>query len=191
MREESRGGRADFANGSARPCWLGQQQHSARPVCLDLCEHRLRNAEAGFSKLSDCVIEVDEPGLFGVIENRKRARDPQASPNGFLPSCLFINEQYVGVHLRRERDRLAFSRIELNRNQAGLRIYDFHPRRRIDGPIVDRFRRKRMLEFRQDCRWDENPLVELVEQVNLPDQDEVVDRRRICDDDYRRGRAQC
>jgi hypothetical protein len=35
-------------------------------------------------------------------------------------------------------------------------VYDFHPRRCIDGPVVDRFRRKGMLEFRQDCRWNEN-----------------------------------
>lgn len=97
--------------------------------------------------------------MFSVIENRKRARDPQASPNGFLPSRLFINEQHVGMHLRRERDCLALSRIELNGNQADLRMYDFQPRRCIDGPVVDRFRRKRMLEFRQDCRWNENPLV--------------------------------
>ena len=138
--------------------WV-KQHHSARPLCLDLCEHRLRNAEAGLSKLSDCVIEVDEPGLFSVIENRKRAGYPQASPNGFLPPSLFINEQQVGMHRRRERDRLTLSRIELNRNQAGFRIYDFHPRRCIDGPVVDRFRREEVSEFRQDCRWNENPLV--------------------------------
>ncbi len=171
--------------------WANRSEESAKPLCLDLCEHRLRNAEAGLSKLSDRGIEVDEPGLFTVTENRKRARDPQASPNGFLPASLFINDQHVGMYLRRERDRLAFSRIEPNRNQAGLRIDDVHPRRCIDGPLVDRFRRRGMLEFRQDCRWNENPLVQLVEQVNLSDQDEVVDRRRVCDNDYRRGSAQC
>jgi hypothetical protein len=56
---------------------------------------------------------------------------------------------------------------------------------------MDWFWRKGMLEFRQDCRWNENPIVKLVEQVNLSDQDEVVDRRRVGDYDYRRGRAQC
>jgi len=137
----------------------GGEARSARPLCLDLCEYRLRKAEAGLSKLSDRVIEVDEPGLFSFIENRKRARNPQASPNGFLPSRLFINEQHVGMHLRCERDRLALTRIELNPNQAGLGIYDVDPRRCIDGPVLDRFRRKGMLEFRQDCRWNENPLV--------------------------------
>ena len=123
--------------------------------------------------------------MFSFIENGKRASDAQASPNGFLPSRLFINQQHVGMHLRRERDRLALTRIELTRNQASLWIYNLHPRGCIDGPLVDRFRRKGMLEFRQDCRWNENPLVSLVEQVNLSDQDEVVDRRRFCDDDYR------
>ena len=132
---------------------------SARPLCLDLCEHRLRNSEAGLSKLSDRVIEVDEAGLFSLIENRKRARYSQAPPNGFLPPRLFINEEHVGMHFRRERDRLALSRIELNPKQDVLRIYDFHPRRFINSPVVDRFRRKGMPQFRQDRRWNENSLV--------------------------------
>jgi hypothetical protein len=47
-----------------------------------------------------------------------------------------------------------------------------------------------MLEFPQHGGWNKNPVVELFKEVNVPDQDEVVDRRRVCDDDYRRGQAQ-
>ena len=60
---------------------------------------------------------------------------------------------------RRERDRLALTRIELNPKQALLRTYNVHPRRFIDSPVVDQFGRKGMPEFRQDRRWNENPLV--------------------------------
>lgn len=34
-------------------------------------------------------------------------------------------------------------------------------------------------------------LYSLFEEVDPPDQDAVVDGRRVCDDDYRPGRAQC
>jgi len=37
-------------------------------------------------KLSDCLVDVDEPDLFSFIENGKRAGNPQASANGFLPT---------------------------------------------------------------------------------------------------------
>jgi hypothetical protein len=52
-------------------------------------------------KLSDCVIEVDEPGLFGFIENGKRAGNSEASANGLMPPRLLIHEHDVGMHLRR------------------------------------------------------------------------------------------
>jgi hypothetical protein len=61
-------------------------KESARSLCPDLCEHRLRNAEASFLKLSDGFIEVDEFGLFSFIENGKRAGNPQAQ-NELLPAA--------------------------------------------------------------------------------------------------------
>jgi hypothetical protein len=39
---------------------------------------------------------------------------------------------------------------------------------------------KGMLEFCLHGRWNQNSSVELLEDVDLPDQNEVVDRRCVC-----------
>jgi hypothetical protein len=92
--------------------------------------------------LSDSVIEVDEPGLLSFIENGRRAGDPQSSGNGFLAPSLFVHEQDIGMHLYRWRDRPALVWIELSRNEAAIRIHDFHPPWQVSSPVLDRFRRK-------------------------------------------------
>ena len=92
---------------------LDDCRRSARALCPDICEHRLRNAKAGLLKRRDSVIEVDEPGLVSFVKNGKRARHPQSSANRLLPSCLLIDKQDIGMHLRRERDRLAFAEVKL------------------------------------------------------------------------------
>jgi hypothetical protein len=110
-------------------------------------------------KLIDSVIESDEPGLFSFIENGKCAGDPQSSANGFLPPCLLIYEHQIGVHFRRERDRLALPWIELPVNEAALRTQHFQPCWRVTGPVLDWFRRKGMLQFRQHSRRNKNSSV--------------------------------
>ena len=106
--------------GKILPWALGGQppNGSARTLCLDLREHRLGDAEAGLLKLSDGVIEVDEPSLFGFIENRKRSRNPQAAANCFLTPSLLIHEHYICMYLRRERDRLTLAWIELPKKRG-------------------------------------------------------------------------
>ena len=163
-------------------------KESVRPSCPNLCEHRLRNAEAGLLKLSDGHVEVDETGLFTFIEDGKRAGDLQAPANCFLPSLLLVHEHHVGMNLRRECDRLALAEVELPQNLAAFSTQDLHPIRRISGPVLDRFRRDQMFQFRQHGRWNQNPRVQQSEEVDMADQHEVVDRRCIGDDDYR---AQC
>jgi hypothetical protein len=136
-------------------------------------------------KLGHRLIEIDKPGLFSFIENGKRAGNLQPSANCFLPSRLLVDEQYIGVHLGCERDCLAFAGIELRKSEVALGTENFHPLGPIGGPILYRLRRKRMLELRQYSRWNQNSRVQMPEKIDLPDQDEVVDRRCVRDDDCR------
>ena len=79
----------------------------------DLRENDLRNTEGGLSQLSDGIIEYDESGLIGFIEYGQGARNLQPSTNGFLASCLLIDQDHFGSHFGRERDCLALSLVEL------------------------------------------------------------------------------
>jgi hypothetical protein len=92
------------------------------------------------------------------------------------------------MDLCRQRDRLALARVELPHYGAVLGTPNLHPSRSISCPILNRFRRKRMLQLSQYSSWNENSCVELFEKIDLADQDEVIDRRRI---GYNDDRAQC
>lgn len=90
------------------------------------------------------------------------------------------------MHLRRERNSLALADVKLPQYKAAFRAKDFHPRRSVARPGLDQGRRKWMLEFRQHGRWYNDSVIEQIEEVDLANQDEVVNRRCICNDDYRR-----
>ena len=131
----------------------------SRTLYLNLREHRLGDAKAGLLKLSDGLIEVDESGLFGFIENRKGSCNPQASANGLLTPSLLIHEHHICMYLHRKRDRFTLAWIELPKNEAALGTQDFYPCRRLNGPVLHRFRREWMLEFCQHSRRNKNSRV--------------------------------
>jgi hypothetical protein len=84
---------------------------------------------------------------------------PQTSANGFLTSGLVIHEHHIGMDLLRQRDRRALARVELPHYGAVLRTPNLHPIRSISCPILNRFRRKRMLQLSQYSSWNENSCV--------------------------------
>lgn len=163
---------------------------SARPLFLDLGEHRRRHAEASLLKLGHRLIEIGEPGLFSFVEHGKRACNLQPSANCLLASRLLIDKQHIGMHLGCERDCLALSEVKVRLDKAALGPKNFHPLGRFAAPVLDWFRRQWVLQFFQHGRWNQNSRVKLLEEVDLPDQNEVVDRRGVCDDNCRE-RVQC
>lgn len=96
-------------------------------------------------KLSESLVEIDQPGLICFIEDCKRTRNPQTSANGFLSSCLLIDEHYVGMYFGRECDCLAFAHVQLLQKKAALRNHDFYPNRNLRGPFSDGLRCQGML----------------------------------------------
>jgi hypothetical protein len=63
------------------------------------------------------------------------------------------------VQFGRERDGFALSQVELDLNEVAAGSNDFHPRRRITGPTLHRFRRRGVLEFLQYGRRNQNSCV--------------------------------
>ena len=62
------------------------------------------------------------------------------------------------MHFGCERDRLALPKVELRLNEAAG-PKNLHPRGRITGPVLDRFRRQGVLELCQHGRWNQNSRV--------------------------------
>jgi len=106
--------------------------------------------------LSDGLVEIDEPGLIGFIERGERAGNPQPSANCFLPSGLLVHEQYFGMHLSCESDRLGFSQIKLRESQPVFRAKNFQPLGRIAGPVSNRYRCERVLQLCENGWWNQN-----------------------------------
>ena len=143
----------------------------------------MRHAETRLLKRSYSVIEIDETQLFSFIENGKCPGNPQPSPHSLMPSRLLIYQQYISMHLSCELNCLALTEIELRENETALRTKDFHPRRKACGPVLYGYRSERMLQLRQYSQWNHNSCVQPIQDVDLPDQDEVVDWRCVSDDD--------
>jgi hypothetical protein len=73
-----------------------------------------------FLKLGDIVLEKEQAGLIGFVQDCKCTRNPEASPKGFLAGRLLIHEHDIDIHFNRERDRLALASV----NRAVLRIHN-------------------------------------------------------------------
>ena len=65
-------------------------------------------------------IEIDQPGLIGLIKDRESAGDLLSAVRRFLSSCLLINEQHFNLHLNCESNRLVFSKVELRNVKAAV-----------------------------------------------------------------------
>jgi len=117
-----------------------------------------RNPEAGLAQASYRRIEIDQPGLFGLIEHGEGAGNLESAARRFLSSCLLIHEQQFDMHLGRQGNRLAFSNVELRNVDPALGRQNLQPARRIRDPVTNRLRRGWMLQLIQDGRWNENSL---------------------------------
>ena len=132
---------------------------SAGSLLPNLRENRLRHPEGGLSQFSNRVIENDESGLIGLIEDGERARNLEPSAKRFLPARLLIDEHHVGMHLSCERDRFSLSEVELWQDQTALGTQNFQPPGWVVGPVSHRLRSQGMLQLCQYSGWNQNSLV--------------------------------
>lgn len=134
------------------------------------------DAKTGLLKLRDGVIKVNESGLFGFVENRKRSCNLQASANSFLAAGVLIHEHHICMNFRRERDCLTLSWIELPKNELHLGLRTSTHAGALTAQSCTGFGASGCLEFCQHSGRNKNSRVRLLEEINASDQDEVVDR---------------
>src|SRR5262249_23512438 len=114
------------------------------PLPLNLREHPRRQAKARLAKCSDCIVELDETSLVGLVKNGERTSYFKSSAKRFLPPSSFVDEHDIGVHLSGKRNRFYFSSIELWQDQNPFGAHDFQPFRRPYHPFLNALRSKWM-----------------------------------------------
>ena len=97
---------------------------------------------------------------------------------------MVVDEYHVGMHFVCESERLTLSGIELCQHYSSLRLQNLQPRWSTYGPVSHGFRRPGMLQLCQHGGWNQNLLVKLGEEIDLPDQNQVIYRRRVRDDNH-------
>ncbi len=91
--------------------------------------------------------------------------------------------------LQREGYGSALARVKCHELLVGCSAAaDLNPLGRMPHPFGDR-RRPGVLEFMAHGIGDENPSIEKVEYVDFLDEDQLVQRRSVSDDDHSRGSA--
>ena len=93
------------------------------------------------------------------------------------------------MHLGCKRNCFALSQVERRQDETALRTENFEPIGRIIGPISDLFWRGQVLQLSKDSGGNQNAVVELPEEVDLGDQNEVVERRCVGDDNHSRANS--
>jgi len=85
---------------------------STGPLLLNFGQDGLGYTKTGFPQTSDCFVELDQTGPVGVIKNRDRSGDFEASARGFLSTCQLVDQHHGPSPFARERDSLAFSEVQ-------------------------------------------------------------------------------
>src|SRR5664280_2510490 len=170
------------------PVAAPSESRLARPFLLNFRQDGLRYTEGGFPQASDHFIEFDQSGLIGIVKDREGTSDFEASVRGFLSTCQFVDQHHACSQFDGERDRLAFSEVELCKRDGVFRAHDFEPDGMTFGPLADRTGSCRMCQFIEYSGWNENTSVQLWQDRDLVNENQVVDWRGIRYDDHEESR---
>jgi len=129
-------------------------------------------------------------GCCCVAENAQRPDGRNATAGRLSPTRRLVHQEQRRCVGFRECDRRDFARVQIRHSSGSSRCHieadcnDFEPRRRIHRELRHEWRGVRMPEFGKDRIRSRNPLVERWKKVDLTDQDQVVNRRRVGYNDY-------
>lgn len=119
-------------------------------------------------------------------KNRKRTCDLDIPSLGLHAAGPLINQENIGLQFKRQADGLAFAgaqgRVQRRGHLSGTTTVE--PWGRSTCPVADNRRCFRMLHFDQNGQRHDDPSVDGVQQIGLAQQDEVVERAGISNDDH-------
>lgn len=135
-----------------------------------------RQPERGRFQLSYCCGEVDHAPLRREIQQPEGTRHPEAPLSTYTHSGAFIHQQEAGPKRLRQRNRGGLCFIEPAFGSRSGYGVDLQPPGRLRNPLPDRFRRVSMAKFDGDQPGHGNFYEQDGKQLDVPDEDEVVDR---------------
>ncbi len=131
-------------------------------------------------------IELDQSLTCRIDQHADRARDTQALSAGGRGSCTVIDQEQPGAERVSQRDRGALAGIKpTQRGRLGGGVVHRKPRRRAVSPRAYRSRSVSVTQLAGDDGGHSNGAEQLWQHVNLADQNEVMKRPGVRDDDAR------
>ncbi len=155
---------------------LGEQGIDQGGRIVEICgpQHRERS------------IELDQSLTCRIDQHADRARDTKALSAGGRGSCAVINQEQRGAERVSQRDRGALAGIKpTQRGSLGGVVVHRKPRRRAISPRAHRIRSVSVTQLAGDDGRHSNGAEQLWQYVDLADQDEVVKRPGVRDNDAR------
>ncbi len=142
--------------------------------------------EACLAKSANRAGQMDQATAGGLKQNSKEPNNPNSATGGLTPSLPLIDNEALRLRRLGESNRLPFPATEIIERGIG-RDFDaanLQPGWSIHKPHADRRGRVGRVQLVEDSLGNDHSLVYPGKDVDLLDQDEVVDGRRICNDDH-------
>ena len=134
--------------------------------------------------------EIDNSIIGCIRQNAECAEDIQMPTKRFLAAVPVVDQQSVSPQFLSQRDRFQFSRSERDRRPADLvRTAHLQPTRRALEPVADGLRSFVAAEFSDDRRRHDHPAVQRRQDVLALDQNQVLQRRGVGDDNHSKSRS--
>jgi len=131
-------------------------------------------------------IELEQSLACRIDQHADRARDTQALSAGGRGSGAVIDQEQPGAECVSQRDRGALAGIKLTqRGRLGGGVVHRKPRRRAVSPRAHRIRSVSVTQLAGDDGRHSNGAEQLWQHVDLADEDQVVKRPGVRDDDAR------
>jgi hypothetical protein len=134
--------------------------------------------------------KINQPASPGQIEDAQRAGHRETLAPRHRHGFAIIDQQQIGVERLRQRKSRALAPVQSH--QKGIGVIRGRGRPQVEpsgwhgGPVAHRFGRFGMKQLVPDRVRDQDFREELEQDFALADQDEIVDRPGIGDDDRHR-----
>ena len=130
--------------------------------------------------------EIEQALEGGSFQKRQRP-DDRDSP---CPRCIIrlrvVRQQRVSAEFLTQEDRFAFAVSQVGQGRIGrlLGTLDRTLSRRSANPLPDELRCAGVAEFPDDGLGNHHLAMQAWEHIDVPDEDQVIDWRRIGDDHH-------
>lgn len=148
--------------------------------------------EAGAFEQIKRFREIEQTMRRRHCQDAESTSDPKTFAPGDENTIPIIHENHIGMKFAREDNRVSFAGVKHGQSRIGGAndLTHFCPRWRIVDPLLNRWRRFRVPQFVPHCGGEDHFVEQCRENIDAPDEDQVIYRAGVGDDEPHSSESQ-